>query len=366
MKEAISNRQAISMIILFITGSSLVLGSAKEAENDIWIAILLGLVATFLIVFMYGRILSRFPGKNLFDILISVFGKYIGRMICSIFIFYSFYLAALVLLDFSMFISIVGLEFTPEIIVSFCVIMLVIIGVKMGVEVLGRWSEFFARIIYPIILLIIPLMLIMVEVNNLKPVLANGLKPVLTGTLGVITLPFAEIIIFIMIFSSHSVIKPKSVYKVFFLGLLLGGFLIFATDVTAYLVLGAYGYTSSYFPVYSAVSRISIGNILQRVEIVIAVSFMIGGFIQICTCLLACCNGVARVMALDDYRFIVTPIGLLILLVSLTTYESLMENIASIETFRYFAVFIQIILPFLILIVLEIKTKISRKKQRMG
>ncbi len=47
MKEAISNRQAISMIILFITGSSLVLGSAKEAENDIWIAILLGLVATF-------------------------------------------------------------------------------------------------------------------------------------------------------------------------------------------------------------------------------------------------------------------------------------------------------------------------------
>lgn len=227
---------------------------------------------------------------------------------------------------------------------------------------------FFARIIYPIILLIIPLMLLMVEVNNLKPVLANGIKPVLTGTLGVITLPFAEIIIFIMIFSSHSVIKPKSVYKVFFfLGLLLGGFLIFATDVTAYLVLGAYGYTSSYFPVYSAVSRISIGDILQRVEIVIAVAFMIGGFIQICACVLACCNGVARVMALDDYRFIVTPISLLILLVSLTTYESLMENIASIETFRYFAVFMQIILPFLILIVLEIKMKISRKKkQRMG
>lgn len=349
-------------MILFISGSSLVLGSGQQAKNDIWIALLLGLAITFLIAFMYVRILKQFPGKNLYDIILTVFGKIIGRFLCCIFIFYTFYLAALVLGDFTMFFSIIGLEFTPEEIVSFCVILLVIIGVKKGVEVLGRWSEFFVRFLYPIILLIIPFMLSMVEANHLKPILSEGIMPVLEGTLSVVSFPFAEIVIFTMIFGTKDVIRHHNIKKVFLWGLLLGGLLIVVIDVTAYLTLGGFAYTSSYFPIYSAVSRINIKDILERVEIVIAVSFLLAGFIKICACVLACGNGLASLLNLKDYRFLVTPLGLLIMIVSLTTYSNIMEMIADIASFSYFAIFVQIILPLIVLIALEIKLFIQKKK----
>lgn len=352
------------MIILFIIGSALVYGSVREAKKDIWISIILGIIITLVIAIMYSRILTNFPNNNLYDVIIIIFGRYIGTIICLIYIFYSLYLASLVLIEFTMFIGIVGLEFTPEIVVGFMIIILAITGVKMGIEVLGRFAEFFIKIIYPIVLLVIPLMLSMVNVNNLKPVLADGFEPVFEGAFSVIAFPFAEIIIFTMLFSSEAVIEKGKLFKVFAYGLLLGGGLLFVTEVATYLSLGPYGFESSYFPVYSALSRINIKNILQRVEIVIAVSFLLGGFIQISSCLLACCNGIASVAKLKDYRFMVTPIAIIVLIIALTTYKDIMENVNSITTFRYFALFIQIILPIFILIAGEIKIARLRKKQK--
>ncbi len=363
-KEILSSRQGISMIILFMFGSSLVLGSGQRAKNDIWIALLLGLSIAFLIAFMYVRILKRFPGKNLYDIILTVFGKIIGRFLCCVFVFYSFYLAALVLEDFTMFFSVIGLEHTPEEVVSFCVILLVIVGVKKGVEVLGRWSEFFVRFLYPAIILIIPFMLSMVECNHLKPILSEGIiPPVLDGTMGVITFPFAEIVIFTMVFGTKEIIHYQNIKKVFLWGLLLGGLLIVVIDVTSYLTLGGYAFTSSYFPIYTAVSRINIKDILVNVEIVMAVSFLLGGFIKICTCVLACGNGLARIFNLKDYLFLVTPLGILIMIVSLTTYSSIMEMVADVSDFTYLNILAQIILPLIVLIALEIKLYIQKKNQ---
>lgn len=339
------------------------LASGQEAKNDIWIALLLGLAVTFIIVAMYIRIMKRYPGNNLYDVIITVFGPYVGRVTCLIFIFYAFYLGALVLVNFTMFISIVGLETTPEELVAFSVIVLVIIGVKKGVEVLARWSEFFTRFLYPIILLTIPFMLGMVEVNNLKPVLSEGVMPVLDGALGVVVFPFAEIVIFTMVFGSEKIIRVHNLKKVFFWGLLLGGSLVVITDVTAYVVLGGYVYSSSYFPIYTAVSRIDVRDILERVEIIIAVSFLLGGFVKICACIFACGNGIAKVCGLDDYKFLITPLGFLIMIVSLTTYANIMEMVNGIIPYRYLAITMQVALPLIILIAVEIKLYIGKHKE---
>lgn len=361
-KTVISNRQGICLIILFMSGSSLVLSSAKEAERDIWIAVIMGLVIAFLIVAMYSRILLKFPNKNLYEIIVSVFGRVLGSVINLIFIFYTLYLGALVLVNFSMFIGVVGLEYTPQKVVAFTIIILVIYGVKKGIEVLGRWSEFFARIIYPIIIIVTLLMLIMVDVNNFKPILANGIKPVLEGTFSIVTFPFAEIIVFTLIFNSKSISGTKNIYRTFLSGFLLGGILVSIISVVSFVALGPYAYNSSYFPIYSAVSRINIKDILQRIEIIIAVTFLIGGFIKLCVCVLACSNGFVSLLKLKDYKFIVTPVSLIILIVSLTTYKSMMEMVTGVENFKYFAILVQLILPLFILFAIEIKLKFKKNK----
>ncbi|GMQ58898.1 spore germination protein [Vallitalea sediminicola] len=361
-KTVMSNKQGICLIILFMSSSSLVLSSAREAQRDIWIAMLLGLAVAVLIVSMYSRILSRFPGENLYEINISVFGRIIGSIINFIFIFYAFYLGALVLVNFSMFIGVVGLEFTPLSVVSFAVVIIIIYGVKEGIEVLGRWSEFFAKIVYPVIIIVTLLMLNMVDVNNLKPILGNGIEPVLDGTFSVITFPFAELVIFTLIFNSKMFKGAKNVYKTFIFGLLLGGFLVSIIAIASFITIGPFAYESSYFPIYSAVSRINIRDILQRIEIIIAITFMIGGFIKISACVLACCNGLTSILNLKDYKFIVTPVSLLLLVVSLTTYKSMMEMITEIKNFRYVAFIIQIMVPLVIFSIIEIKLRFSKNR----
>lgn len=360
MKEVITSRQGISMVILLMLSEAFVVSPIKSAKSDIWLAILLGLLITCIIVLIYCRILVKFPDKNFFEILTFVFGNIIGNIIGIIYVLYCFYIGALVLSTFTLFTSIVGLENTPKIIIASGVIILVITGIKKGLEVIGRWSEFFARIVYPIIIITVILMLTMVEVFNLTPVLANGIKPVINGAFEVIAFPFAEIFTFLLIINTKTVKETKSIYKIFLIGLLLGGFALLITHVSAYLSLGDFAYMNSYFSVYTAVSRINIRDVIQRIEIIIAVIFIIGGFIKVTIYLLAGFYGVKNIFKLDDYKFIVTPFSIISLIISLTTVTSIMELQKHIYYYNYLAMLMQIILPLIILIGVEIKCKISK------
>jgi spore germination protein KB len=360
-KTVMSNKQGICLIILFIASSSLILSSAGEAERDIWIAMILGLVVGLLVVTMYSKVLSTFPDKNLYEINISVLGRIIGTIMNLIFTLYAFYLGALVLANFSMFIGVVGLESTPLGVIAFVVVMLTIYGVKNGIEVLGRWSVFFAKIVFPLIIIVALLMFDMVDVNNLRPILGKGIEPVFEGVFSVVTFPIAELVVLTLIFNKK-MFREGKIYKIFIYGLLLGGGLVSVIAIMSYVALGPFAYKSSYFPIYSAVSRINIRDVLQRIEIIIAVTFMIGGFIKMSACILACCNGITNILKLKDYRFIVTPVSLILLVVSQTTYESMMEMITNIENFRYVALMVQIIMPFVLFIIIEIKVKLLKNK----
>lgn len=53
-KELISGREGINLLIMFMFGSTLIIGTGGEAENDMWIAILLGVVLTIPVVFIQG------------------------------------------------------------------------------------------------------------------------------------------------------------------------------------------------------------------------------------------------------------------------------------------------------------------------
>ncbi|GKX31980.1 spore germination protein KB [Vallitalea longa] len=363
MEEVISKRQCICMIILIMLSESFVIGPIKGAKSDIWIAILVAIVISCLISLIYARIMDRYPDKNLYGILIEVFGNIIGNIISILYVLYCFYVGALVLSTFILFTGVIGLLNTPVSVIAFCVIVLVIAGLKRGLEVLGRWSEFFTKIIYPIILITIPLMLSMVESFNLEPVLANGIKPVVQGAFEMITFPFAEIFTFMFIINVKSISKTKNIYRIFLIGILLGGVIMFSSHVSAYLCLGEFAYTSSYFPIYSAVSRINIRDILQRIESVIAIIFILAGFIKICIYLLAGCKGVASILKLKDYRFIVTPLCIITFIISLTTVTSIIEMENHVHYYNYLAILMQFILPVFILIGVEIKSRVVKKSK---
>lgn len=345
---------------MYIAGSTLIIGAGIEAKKDAWLAILIAAAAAFPVLMAYSRILSRFPGMDLFDILETVFGKVAGKIISVFFIWYAFHLGTLVVRNFGEFIHTVGLPATPMPVPMGFIVILCLWIVREGLEVLGRWADIFIYVIYLIIISTMLLSLPDINPDNLRPVLYKGMQPVIEGALGIFSFPFAETVVFMMVLPSQ---KPQiSAYRVYGQGLLIGMVLMLIVSFRNITVLGPDLMLNVYFPSYVAVRIINIGDFLQRIEITIAVGLLIGGFIKISICLLAACKGLAKLFGREDYRFIVTPIALLMLYMSILIYDNIFEMFDFIKIWFYYSFPFQVILPLVILVFAEIKSGKNAKK----
>ncbi|GAA0182866.1 spore germination protein GerKB [Clostridium sediminicola] len=354
--KVISDKQAILLIAVYLIGESSILVMGLEAKKDLWIAIIIGIFIACLLMIVYSRLHYLFPGKNLFDIIEVCCGPFIGKGIILLFTIYMFDLSAIVLRDFGNFISTVSLDETPILIPMIVETLLVVFLVKNGVELAGKWAEFFFPILVFFILIIVLLLIPTMDINNIRPVLYNGIKPSIKGAFAVFSIPLAEIIAFTMVFSNFK--TKKSSYKIYFLGLLIGGMLIFIISLTNILVLGVDLTSVLYFPSYNTTTRLNIGGAFQRLEVISAVVFVLGGFIKISILLLSACKGITKIFGYTDYRFIVIPFALLMINLSYFEFDSVTYYREwNMDIYPYYALPFQVILPIIILIIAEIKKK---------
>lgn len=354
-KEQITDKEAICILIMFITGSSLIIGIGGEAKNDAWISGIVGIIMAIPMLLIYSRILSLFPGKDLFDILNIIFGKILSKIISLIYIWYAFHLGALVLRNFGEFMNIVAMPETPMLMQILCLGGICIVAVRLGIEIIGRTIVYFIPLLFSIIVVVHLLVIPQLHFQYLKPILGNGIRTILNGSFSTFSLPFAETVIFICIFNSLK--TKKSPYKVYFWGLLISGSIIIITTIRNIAVIGNM-LDSFYFPSYEAVSMITVGNFLQRIEVSVSAIFIFGAFIKASICLLAACKGIGKMFNLKDYRSIAIQVGLLMIYFSYTIYDNVMEmRYWAFKVYSYYAFPMEVILPLIIWMLAEIKAR---------
>ena len=307
-KEQITDKEAICVFITFIIGSALIIGIGGDAKNDAWIAGIAGVIMAVPMLLVYSRMISLFPGKDLFDILNITLGKVIGKTVAILYILYAFHLGAMVLRNFGEFINAIAIPETPMLVPLLCMGFVCIIAVRLGIEVLGRTTTYFLPIILFILVVVDLLAIPQLHLNYLKPILGDGIIPVLKGGFSAFSFPFAETVLFIGVFDSLK--TRKSPFKVWFWGILISSFILIITTIRNIAVLGNM-IDSFYFPSNQAVRMISVGDFLERIEVTVAIVFMFGVFVKSSICLLVACKGFGKVFNLKDYRSIVIQTGLL-------------------------------------------------------
>jgi len=358
--EAISERQAIVIIILFLLGNSLLLGSGNQAKQDAWIAVIIAIPFSIILALMFSRILSLYPGKDLFDIFQLVMGKFIGKILSILMIWFFFHDAALIFRVIGDFTNTLVFPDTPVIMPLIFFAMLVIWSLKAGIEVLGRWAEFFAWVVILIVIFVPVLSIPQMDISRLKPIL-NGVTPVLKGAFASFTYPFAQIVVFTMIFSNIS--KVKNHKKTFIVSILIGGGLIVLTVLRNLLVLGNDTLYRLYFHSTMAVSLISLG-LLERLEMTVIIVFLVCAFVKVSIATFAVCNGISKVFGFTDYKFIATPVVFLMLSFSFFVTKSTMEmNFFLSDIWPYYAFVFEVIIPLVIFIVAEIRHKSSKSSK---
>jgi spore germination protein KB len=356
----ISSFQLFSLIYLFEIGSALVVGIGSGVKQDAWIVILNGLLSGLLMIHIYHRLYTYFPDLPFTSYVQKITGKLIGRILGFIYVIYFIYDASRVLRDFGELLTTTIYYDTPLFFLNTFMILLCMYAVFNGIEVLSRLGELCFMLVLSMSILGFLLVIFsgIIHFENLKPILENGYIPVLKTSMNEsILYPFGEVIMFSMIFQHIN--ESKKVKKVCLLAVLLSGIDITIVAIINISALGTDAFVRSPFPLLSTIQKIHLFNFIERLDIFFMLFLVVGGFFKISLFFYSAVYGVADIFQFKDHRKVIYPIGLVILISSISTAANSSEHFKEGLLVSYLYYPVEIIIPILLLLFVKFQ---NRKK----
>lgn len=365
-KTKISNFQLFALIACFTTGTTVIAvpaGVASIAGRDSWITALITPILGLAFICMYYYLGKLNPGKSLIDMINSVFGKWVG------FIISLFFLIFICLLDAAQVSSYIGnfvqseyMTETPIYALNLLIVACVVIGLLYGLEAIARSAEIFIFVVSALIFFTLFLDIPNIKIDNILPIFEKGITPTLKGSLLLSSYITWPIIVLMMIFPINTDLNKKTRNSLF-LGYLWGGVICFLIITMAILVLGSTITARSEYPTYLMAKEVNIG-IINRIEGIISFAWILTESIRILLYFYAGVAGVAQLFKLKDYKKLVLPMGLVILICSGIVYPNSIYQ-TNWDTFTWvpFIITFGVMMPLILLIVSIIKDLLKKKKE---
>lgn len=348
-------------VVCFIQASSLLTAFlAGVTFQDSWFAILIGTIAGLPMIWIYNMLISRFPGKNLLEILSEVFGKVLGKIFGVMYIWFFLTLTSLNTIDMGNFVKLTIMEETPRLILMVLCIVVGAWAIRYGIGVVSRYSFLFSMISFIILVIGIFLVWNQMDFKNFLPMFTLPVKEYIQGTNIILTIPFGELVVFLMIIPNVN-IPPQKISKMFFIGYLLGGIHILVVMARDIAVLGN---TIAMFSLPSLVTLrlVHLGEALSRMEILFAVVLIMLMFFKITFLYYVTVITIAQFFNLKEYKPLILSIGALILSYGLTLYVSPVKHtLSGQEIVPIFWILFEFLLPLVTLV-----TAAIRKRPKTG
>ncbi len=320
----ISDRQFRILVILFTVGSTILITPAtlaKNAKQDAWMVPLVSMAIGLLNIWFFTKVAYLYPDKTFVECLEALLGKWLGKAVGLMFAFWGFITSAALVWYVGNFITSQFMPETPEFVTNLLFVSIMIFALRLGIETIAHAAEILVPWIIVLFIAVVILLLPEVKFENLLPVMENGFKPIIKATIihsSILTYP---LIALLMVFPC-SVTHTKKTKKEFYIGYLIGGSMIFLTSLFTILVLGSDITSISQFPSFLLAKKISIGNILERMEGIVAVIWIITIFFRTLFYLYTGFMGLSQVLRLKDYKYILLPSGLILAVLSLIVYPN--------------------------------------------
>lgn len=328
-KEKLSVTQIFSWVFLFEVGSKIVISTGLEAKQDAWIALLLALIiGSAFVYFVYGYLFSLFPQLPLTSYIQKLFGIYAGWPIALMYLVYFDYVASRNLRDFGDLLITSSFDRTPLIAINSLMILSVAYVIYKGVEVFARTALFFTitLLLFGSVTMLLVFVSGIVNMGNLRPVLAGGWKPVVSTTFPLlVTFPYGEMIAFTMFLPYAS--KPKLAMKSSLLSIVIAGLLVCFITALNIAVLGVDMTTRATFPLLNTVGKVNIGDFVQRLDALVLLLLVITSFFKMGTFYFAAVLAAADLFRMKEYKKLVLPVGIPILFSSLIIAGNFSEHL---------------------------------------
>lgn len=362
-KEAITTKQMIFLIMLFIFGNSAMVGLRTNVAQDGWISILAAIALALPVMLIFARIINLYPGKNLFDIMQDIFKPFAGKILTVLMIWFALFMASNVICIFNNFIKMTSLIGTPRLVIS---ITFIAVSAYLAISRMDGFGKGAATVFY-IIMAVFGVTLLLsagktMDFNNLYPVADHSIGQIADGAWSVYAMPIGEVFLFIGLADAIRRKKNDSISKVFVYALLIGMGILLLVFLRNLLLIGANLMEDSYFPSFRTARVVGIENVLERIEGLLTYNFMMGGIAKLTVCMIFAAKGTTKLFGLNNYKTLIAPISLLILSFCLTGNDNIVEIFDFLNVYKYYALPFQIVIPLIVWIGAEIKTRSNKTK----
>ena len=160
----------------------------------------------------------------------------------------------------------------------------------------------------------------------------------------------------LLMFFPSGVNVTKAAQKGFYIGSISGGIVLIIIIALSTLVIGPINTSIDTFPSYALAQRISIGNFFERVEIVMAVMWIISIYIRTFIYFYATVLGLGQILNIKDPRPFILPLGVMMIALSQIVHPNIVHsNNYNQKIWPLHSLLITVLLPLLLLAIAKIR-----------
>lgn len=323
-KGMISGSQITFLVIGLLQASTLTASFISGiTKTNTWIVLMAGFGITVLLLVIYTALYKKFPHKNLIEMNNLIYGKYLGKVISIIYILYFGYVFSANFIFTADFFDIYVFQDAD---VRFLIILLALVStyaVRKGIENIAR-ASFVISVLTIIVSVTITLFVIKdIDLSNFLPLFQIKFKDFVHGINLMISIPFGEIVLFLMIFPC--VKDDEHIRKYTFWGLIIGGIYFVIVILRDTAVLGNIA-SIHVIPSYEVARDINVGEIITRMEVLVSVILLFDEFVKICIMFYVTVLCIAYLFKLRSYKPLVIPVGIIGVVESIIMFNAPIEH----------------------------------------
>lgn len=351
-------------IACYIQSSSLLSSFfVSITKQDSWIVVLIGFIICLPVVWVYAKLIEAFPGKNLFSMFQIVYGKYLGKFFCFLLLVFFITLTALNSRDLTTFVSSTIMTQTPEMVIAITFLLTTAWAVYVGkLKQMVKYGFILTMFSVVIVFLTIILTLNLMDWENFLPIFDLPVKNYIQGTNIVITIPFAEIVIFLMVHQNVDVGK-RSFFFYFAIGVFIGCMSMFFVVIRDVAVLGN-TITMFALPSFETLRMVSVTQALSRMEIVFSFILIVLLFFKVVWLYYISVLSMAQLFRFQNYKQLILLIGALTIILIFNLFPNSLSHAAVAQNVAPFIwLILEIGIPALTLLIGKMRGLTQNKKQ---
>ncbi|ULO09050.1 endospore germination permease [Paenibacillus sp. 19GGS1-52] len=360
-KDRISTSQMVILgLFTFIGDMALVYPTTMTsgAKQDAWIAALISIPLGLALVKLMITLANIDPNKNIIELSLQILGKWVGGAVALYYLFFFLLAASTYVREIEDFMCTQIYERTPGEVIRFMAIVLLVYGLHLGLETLGRAAQLFFPLFAIFLMSLLLLLFPQVQLDRLYPILNTPLPDMLHTIMFGVFYPFGELCVFFMVYPYAR--KHSKTSRDIFIALFLGAVGLNLILFLSLTVLGVFSSEHQFYASYILAQRINIANFLQRIEAFMAITWIISTYFKTALYFYAFTLGTAQLLKLKSHRPLIFPVGFLIFGLTQLIAKDIIFYIKEIPVYWVDWDFTYaFVLPLMMLIVYHIRKRLA-------